>query len=56
MDADWADEVRAMLGAERIKSNPDPVRIAKLEADLRKAQNRADASWDDAHRFDDERG
>jgi hypothetical protein len=56
MDADWADEVRAMLGAERIKSNPDPARIAQLEQSYRKAQNRADASDFEAHRFDDERG
>lgn len=55
IDADAADDVRVELARERQKPHPDPVRVALLEKRYHVLQNRADASWDDAHRFDDER-
>ena len=55
IDREWEDKCREQLHIERNKPNPDPVRVNMLAHRLMNAMDRASASYDRVHRFDDER-
>lgn len=55
VDADFVEFARERYFAEKNSPNPDPAKLADLADRLHKAESRADMSYDEAHRFDDER-